>query len=248
MTEVFQKTALVTGASGGIGKAIALRLAQVGWHLVLHASRDAARLATLKDACEKYGVGVRLWVDDLAQAGAGERFLAALGKDVGIVGYVHVAGVTGEGLAARMKSQALEAAMRVNLMSGMELITALSRGMLAARWGRVVFVGSTVALSGNAGQSTYGASKLGQVGYVRSLARELGSRNVTANVIAPGWIETDMTLDILNRKRQELEASVPLGRIGRPDDVAAAVGFLLSDDAGYITGQTICVNGGLWMV
>lgn len=165
-----------------------------------------------------------------------------------VTGFVHAAGITGDGLAARLKTATAEAVMRVNVLAAMEIFRGLSRGMLPARFGRIVLVGSTVGLAGNAGQALYGASKGALVGWARSLARELAPRGITVNVVAPGWIETAMTGDILETNRAELESTIPLGRIGRPAEVAGAVAFLMGDDGAYVTGQTLAVNGGLWML
>lgn len=243
------RRALVTGASGGIGAACAERLAADGWDLVLHASSDPARLDDLAAHCRAAGAEVTLWTRDLASAGDADDELKEIMAAGGpLTGLVHAAGVSGDGLAARAKPETIAEVLEINLAAAMHLVRGISRGLLRSRWGRIVLVGSTAGLAGNAGQAVYAASKQGLIGYARALARELGGRGVTANVVAPGWIETAMTSDILNRKRDEIVASVPLGRVGQPREVAATVGFLMSDEAGYITGQTVCVNGGLWMV
>lgn len=242
-----RRRALVTGASGGIGAAVAERLAADGWDLVLHASRDAARLEPLAERCRARGADVAVWIRDLAEPEA-DRGLAELLAAGPVTGFVHAAGITGDGLAARLKTATAEAVMRVNVLAAMEIFRGLSRGMLPARFGRIVLVGSTVGLAGNAGQALYGASKGALVGWARSLARELAPRGITVNVVAPGWIETAMTGDILETNRAELESTIPLGRIGRPAEVAGAVAFLMGDDGAYVTGQTLAVNGGLWML
>lgn len=239
---------LITGASGGIGAACARELASRGHDLILHASTDPDRLADLADACRAAGARVDVWVCDLAAENPVEGLREVVAAGEPVTGFVHAAGVTGNGLAVRQSAAVAEQVLRVNLLSAMLIFPELARGMLPARRGRVVLVGSTVGLAGNAGQAAYGASKGGLVGWARSLAREVAPRGITVNVVAPGWIETAMTSDILESKRAELEAAIPLGRIGRPDEVAAAVAFLMDEQAGYITGQTLCINGGLWMI
>lgn len=238
---------LITGASGGIGAAVAERLAREGWDLLLHASRDEGRLAGTAARCRAAGVDVAPWVRDLREPEADTGLLDAIGERP-VTGFVHAAGITGDGLAARLKSATAESVMRVNVLSAMEIFRGLARGMLPARSGRIVLIGSTVGLAGNAGQTTYAASKGALIGWARSLARELAPRGITVNVVAPGWIETPMTGDILEAKRAELAAAIPLGRIGRPEDVAGAVAFLMGGDGAYVTGQTLAVNGGLWML
>ena len=239
--------ALVTGAGGGIGTAVAERLARDGWDLILHASRDEARLVDPAARCRAAGADVACWLRDLGEPDADHGLADVIG-DRPVTGFVHAAGITGDGLAARLKSATAEAVLRINVLSAMEIFRGLARGMLPARNGRIVLIGSTVGLAGNAGQAVYGASKGALVGWARSLARELAPRGITVNVVAPGWIETPMTNDILETKRAELAAAIPLGRIGRPEDVAGAVAFLMGKDGAYVTGQTIAVNGGLWML
>lgn len=242
------RRALVTGASGAIGAACAQRLAAAGWDLVLHASHDEARLDALRAQVEAAGRRADVWIADLAQPWDETAVAEALAGSTPLVGLVHAAGITADGMALRLSSDTAERAWRLHVLAAMLLVKAMGRDLLRARWGRVVLVGSTAALAGNAGQTVYTACKQALVGYARSLARELAPRGVTANVVAPGWIETAMSAAILEARREQITATIPVGRVGTPDEVAAAVVFLMGAEAGYITGQTLAVNGGLWMV
>lgn len=240
------RTALVTGASGAIGAACARRLARQGWDLLLHYRR--APDDTLTQDCVASGATVRWWQADLAQGDWTESLRNVLQEGNGVSGVVHAAGNTGEGLIARIGDDRIDETLAIHVRAAAIIVRECSRYLLRTRFGRIVLIGSTVGLSGNAGQSIYAAAKMGQVGLVRAWTRELARRGITSNVVAPGWIETDMTVDILNRNRDALEQEIPAARIGQPDDVAAAVAFLMTEEAGYISGQTVPVNGGLWMV
>ncbi|MBF2735830.1 MAG: 3-oxoacyl-ACP reductase FabG [Betaproteobacteria bacterium AqS2] len=240
-----KRTALVTGASRGIGAAVLARLAAAG--LRVHGTATTAAGAAAIDArlaeLGAEGSGVAFRADEEADYEA----LAAAVPAVDVL--VCNAGVTRDGMFMRMAEDDMRAVLEVNLLAPMRLAKQYVRGMAKARFGRIIMVSSVIARLGNAGQANYAASKAGLEGLVRSLAREFGARAVTANAVAPGFIDTDMTKDVLvGDVRDRLLAQIPLGRTGAAEEVAELVAFLASDAAGYITGATLPVNGGLDMV
>jgi 3-oxoacyl-[acyl-carrier protein] reductase len=244
------RIALVTGASQGIGEAVALRLAAQGARLVLAARNEerlkevAAKIAALSAT----GGAAHVLPLDLARPetiGAAIKSLPAEFGEVEIL--VNNAGVTADNLLLRMSLDDWERVLRTNLTGAFALTQALIRGMVRRRWGRVISISSVVGLMGNAGQTNYAASKAGIIGFSKSLARELGSRNITVNVVAPGYIETAMTEKLPEANRQHLSSAITLGRLGTVDDIAAAVAFLASDEAAYITGETLNVSGGMYI-
>ena len=239
--------ALVTGASRGIGKAIALELGKHGAVVVGTATtpEGAEKIGTYLEQAGVKGAGVVLEVREAAQVDA---VLDAVEKDFGVPTIlVNNAGITRDNLAMRMKDEEWDAVIDTNLKSVFRLCKAVMRGMMKARQGRIINVTSVVGHAGNPGQANYCAAKAGVAGMSRSLARELGSRNITVNCVAPGFIDTDMTRVLEEGQRQALVANVPLGRFGQPEDVAAAVVFLASPGAAYVTGTTLHVNGGMYM-
>jgi len=243
MTDSTQKIALVTGASRGIGAAIAQGLAEQGF-FVAGTATSADGAAGIADALGDNGTGLELRVNDtdsVAQA------LKTLTDNHGApVVLVNNAGVTRDNLFLRMKEAEWDEVIDTNLTSLYRLTKPLLRGMMKARWGRIVNIGSVVGRMGNAGQTNYVASKAGLEGFTRSLAAEVGSRNITVNAVAPGFIETDMTAELTEEVRSAMLERVPLGRMGVVSEVAGLVNYLTSDAAGYITGETIHMNGGLY--
>jgi 3-oxoacyl-[acyl-carrier protein] reductase len=240
------KLALVTGASRGIGRAIALELARAGATVVGTATTAQGASDTgraLAEAGAK-GAGRTLDVRDAAQCDALLVALQAEFGDVAIL--VNNAGITRDNLALRMKDAEWDDVMETNLKAVFRLSRGVMRGMMKARWGRIVNITSVVGASGNAGQANYAAAKAGVVGLTKSLARELGSRGITVNCVAPGFIDTDMTRALAPAQREALSA-IPLGRLGAPEDIAAAVAYLASAAAGYVTGCVLHVNGGMYM-
>lgn len=241
------QVALVTGASRGIGRAIALELGRLGATVVATATtaQGAANISEFLAAAGVNGEGAELEVREQAQLDA---LIAHIEKTYGAVQIlVNNAGITRDNLAMRMKDDEWDAVLDTNLKAVFRLSKAVMRGMMKARQGRIINVTSVVGHSGNPGQANYCAAKAGVAGMTRSLARELGSRNITVNCVAPGFINTDMTKDLDDQQRSTLLSSIPLARLGTPEDVAAAVGFLASPGAAYVTGSTIHVNGGMYL-
>jgi 3-oxoacyl-[acyl-carrier protein] reductase len=237
------RVALVTGASRGIGAAIAARLAAD--HYVVGTATSEAGAQTVADVLGESGEGMVLRVDDDASVSAA---LEQLSESCGMPSVVvNNAGVTRDNLLIRMKPEEWQTVIDTNLGALYRVVKPCLRAMMKARWGRVVNLSSVVARMGNPGQSNYVASKAGIEGFTRALAAEVGSRGITVNAIAPGFIETDMTAELNDEQVTQMLARVPLGRMGSADDVAEAVAFLASDGAGYITGETLSVNGGLHM-
>jgi 3-oxoacyl-[acyl-carrier protein] reductase len=241
------KVALVTGASRGIGRAIALELARQGAVVVGTATSESGAQAigeALTQAGSK-GAGRVLDVRDPAQCDA---LVASVQKELGdILVLVNNAGIVRDNLALRMKDAEWDEVIETNLRPAFRLARAVMRGMMKARWGRIISITSVVAASGNAGQANYAAAKAGVAGMTRSLARELGSRNITVNCVAPGFIDTDMTRALSEEQRNALVGQIPLGRLGKPEDIAAAVAFLASPAGDYVTGTVLHVNGGMFM-
>lgn len=242
--ELEGKLALVTGASRGIGKAIALELAACGATVVGTATSvaGAQQITDMLAACG--GRGVVLNVDDAA---ACEGLVAELGKEGGPHILVNNAGITRDNLAMRLKDDDWQAVIDTNLSAVFRLSRAVLRNMTKARSGRIINITSVVGSSGNPGQANYAAAKAGVAGMARAMARELGSRNITVNCVAPGFIETDMTRALNETQTAAIVGQIPLGRLGEAADIANAVSFLAGPRAGYITGTTLHVNGGMYM-
>ncbi|TDU31593.1 3-oxoacyl-[acyl-carrier-protein] reductase [Panacagrimonas perspica] len=237
--------ALVTGASRGIGRAIAERLAAEGAKVVGTATSEAGR-AAISAWLEPMGGQAR--VLNVTDAAASEALVEEVGKSLGpITVLVNNAGVTRDTLLLRMKDEDWDAVLATDLTSVFRLSRLVLRGMMKAKKGRIVSIGSVVGSMGNPGQANYCAAKAGVIGFSKSLAREIGSRGITVNVVAPGFIDTDMTKDLGEAARTALLGQVPIGRLGSPADIASAVAFLASPEAGYITGETLHVNGGMHM-
>jgi 3-oxoacyl-[acyl-carrier protein] reductase len=241
------QVALVTGASRGIGKAIAAALAKDG-AIVIGTATSAAGAEGITQALGALGEknrGVVLNVDDAA---AIEPLLGEIKKSVGAVGIlVNNAGITRDTLAMRMKDEDWDAVMQTNLSAVFRLSRAVLRDMMKAKTGRIINITSVVGHSGNPGQLNYAAAKAGVAGMTRALAREIGSRNITVNCVAPGFIATDMTKDLGEAQQAALLAQIPLGRLGSAEDIASAVSFLASPGAAYVTGTTLHVNGGMYV-
>ena len=247
MLKLDGKTALVTGASQGIGEAVARRLADQGARVVL-AARNEERLRRLAAEIDAGGGCARPLVLDMTQPETfGER-LKSLPEDYGTVDVlVNNAGITADNLLARMSLDDWERVLRTNLTGAFALTKEVIRGMMKKRWGRVISVSSVVGLMGNAGQANYAAAKAGIIGFSKSLARELGSRNITVNVVAPGYVRTAMTEKLPEASREELTGAIALKRLGTVDDIAWAVLYLASEEAGYVTGHTLNISGGLYI-
>jgi 3-oxoacyl-[acyl-carrier protein] reductase len=245
MFDLAGKAALVTGASGGIGGAIAKTLHGAGAKVMLAGTKQD-KLNALKSA-----LGERAYVvtADLADPGAGDRLVKACEDSFGQLDIlVNNAGLTKDGLAMRMKDEDWAKVIEVDLTSGFRLARAALRGMMKRRWGRIIGIGSVVGSTGNPGQANYAAAKAGMVGLTKALAAEVASRGITVNCVAPGFIATAMTEILSDEQKAKLAAAIPLGRQGTPEEVAACVLFLASEESRYVTGHTLHVNGGLAMI
>jgi 3-oxoacyl-[acyl-carrier protein] reductase len=240
-----RRVALVTGASRGIGRAIADALAADGCVVIGTATSDAGAAAIDERLGAGGGAGLRL---DVADPDSVATVLSTIGERFGAPAIlVNNAGITRDNILLRMKEDEWQDVIDTNLTAIYRLSKAVLRGMTRARWGRIISITSVVGAMGNAGQSNYAATKAGAAGFTRALAREVGARNITVNAVAPGFIDTDMTRALNDEQRQLMLGQIPLGRLGEPEEIAATVAFLASDAGGYITGETLHVNGGMYM-
>lgn len=241
------RTAFVTGASRGIGKACALALARQGCRVAL-AARDAVKLEEVAGEIRQAGGEAYAVTLDINSP---ESIKEAFSKTAKEFGPIHIlvnnAGITKDGLAMRMKKEDWDSVVQVNLTGSFLCIQQVLSGMMKERWGRIINITSVVGQAGNPGQANYVASKAGVIGLTKSLAQEIASRSITVNAVSPGFIETDMTHVLTPEQKEKIMASIPLKRLGQPEDIAAAVAFLASDAASYITGHVLSVNGGMYM-
>lgn len=246
--ELSGRVAVVTGASRGIGRAVAVRLAALGARVYAGYVRGAEEAAQTAELAAQQGGDVVPLRFDVASA---EETSDAIRHVVGEAGKIDIlvnnAGMTVDALAVRLPVEEWDRVMAVNLRGTFNCTKAVLRPMIRARYGRIVNISSVIGQMGNAGQAAYSAAKAGVIGFTRAMARELGSRNITVNAVAPGFVETEMTAGLPEERRREYLSLIPLGRLGSPDDVAAVVAFLAGPGAGYLTGQVIGVNGGLYM-
>jgi len=239
--------ALVTGASRGIGKAIARALAEAGYRVIGTATGDTGVAQIQNDLCADFPDALALPLN-VTDDDSIDRMLAELeSRELKPDVLVNNAGITRDNLLLRMKDEEWDDVIQTNLTAIFKLSKRLVRSMLKARTGRIINIGSVVGASGNPGQANYAAAKAGMIGFTKSLAREVANRGITVNAVAPGFIDTDMTQGLAEEHRTQMLAQVPCGRLGRADEVAAAVVFLASDSAAYITGETLHVNGGMYM-
>jgi 3-oxoacyl-[acyl-carrier protein] reductase len=243
MFDLSGKNAIVTGASGGLGNGIARALHAQGAKVVLSGTKEEALKKLQAELGERAFVAIANLSDPAAPAALLKEAEKQLGGGVDIL--VNNAGLTRDGLAVRMKDEDWDAVINVNLTAAFRLTRAALRGMMSRRWGRIISITSIVGVTGNAGQINYAASKAGLIGLTKSLAQEMGERAITVNTVAPGFINTSMTDALSEEQKQRLLPNIPAGYIGEPKDVAGAVVFLASEEARYITGQTIHVNGGM---
>lgn len=243
------RTALVTGAGRGIGRAIAIALARAGHRIAINYQSSDAAANDAAEIIRAAGGTAATFKADVSDTDQVKALFEAVAKELGDVEIlVNNAGITRDTLLMRMKDEEWDRVLATNLRSVMLCTRAATRAMMKARFGRIISISSVSGLAGNAGQTNYAAAKAGIIGFTKSVARELASRGVTANAIAPGFIETDMTGALSEDVRASALAAIPAGRMGSPEDVANAVVFLASDEAGYITGQTLAVDGGMTMM
>jgi len=245
MLDLSGKSALVTGASGGIGGAIAHALARQGATVGL----SGTRVSALEAVAAEIGPSARVIPADLGRDGGAEALVRDAESQLnGLDIVVSNAGVTRDGLVMRMSDEDWQTVIEVNLSAAFRLARAALRGMMKKRWGRIIGITSVVGVTGNPGQVNYAASKAGMIGMFKALAQEVASRGITANCVAPGFIETEMTASLPEASQKAILDRIPMGRLGTPEDVAACVGYLASEEAAYVTGQTFHVNGGMTMM
>ena len=245
MFDLTGKCALVTGASGGIGRTIAKQLKVQGAVVGL----SGTRVEVLQALADELGDGAHVLPADLSSTEGVDLLISDARAAIGNIDIlVNNAGLSRDNLAMRMKDDDWKLVLDVNLTSSFRLSKACLRGMMKARWGRIIGITSIVGVTGNAGQANYAASKAGMIGMSKSLAQEVASRGITVNCIAPGFIETPMTDDLTEEQKSEIMRSIPAGKMGTPEDIASSVVYLSSEEAAYVTGQTIHVNGGMAMI
>lgn len=243
-----KQTAIVTGGSRGIGKAVAVRLAKDGMNLVINYRGNSAAAEETERLCRELGVEVLLVQGDVSRAEDCEKLAAQAKEAFGRVDVlVNNAGITRDGLLARMTEEDFRAVLDVNLVGPWNMMKAVNRIMMKQRYGRIVNLSSVTGLMGNMGQTNYAAAKAGILGMTKSYAREVASRGITVNAVAPGFIDTDMTEAMPEGAKDKIVTGIPMGRTGKPEDVAEAVAFLASEQAGYITGEVLRVDGGMAM-
>lgn len=240
--------ALVTGGSRGIGKAICLELAQQGVHIAVNYSGNKQKAEDVAKECQSHGVEAMVIQGNVADSSSVQMMVKSVIEKFGSIEIlVNNAGITKDNLIMRMKEEDFDAVIDTNLKGVFNCAKAVSRSMMKQRYGRIINISSVVGVMGNAGQANYVASKAGVIGLTKSLARELANRNIRANAIAPGFIETEMTDELADETKEELLKQIPLAMLGKPEDVARVVTFLASDAASYMTGQTLHVDGGMVM-
>lgn len=242
------RLALVTGASRGIGKAIAENLGKAGF-IVAGTATSEAGAENITKAFAEAGIKGQGFVVNVSDSESIDNLLASLKEVYGKTpeALINNAGITRDNLLMRMSDDEWDSILNTNLKSIFKLSKACMRGMMKAKWGRIINIGSVVGTTGNPGQTNYAAAKAAVIGFSKSLAKEIGARGITVNVVAPGFIDTDMTQALDDAQRDTLSKTIPLNRLGKPEEIAAAVGFLASEGGGYITGETIHVNGGMSM-
>lgn len=243
-----KKVCLVTGSSRGLGRAMALELAQRGFAVAVHYARSAGPAEEVAEAIRQAGGRASVFSGDVADPAACADLVKAVTSELGSLDVlVNNAGITKDGLVMRMKDADWQAVVDTNLSSAFYLSKAVLRGMLGRKWGRIINISSVVGLMGNPGQANYVAAKAGIIGLTKALAREYGAKGITVNAVAPGFIESDMTANLSGELKEAYLAQISAGRFGQPEEVAKAVAFLASEDAGYINGQTLTVDGGMVM-
>lgn len=241
-----RKTALITGASRGIGRAIALKYAKNGYNIAINYIGDVSLAEGVKKECEAFGVIANIYEADVSSYSACEQMVDKIIADFGKIDVlINNAGITKDTLLMRMDENMFQSVINVNLTSVFNMCKTVTKYMMKARSGRIVNISSIVGIFGNAGQCNYSASKAGIIGFTKSLAKEIGRRGITVNAVAPGFIETPMTAVLPEETKQKMLSTISLSRFGQPEDIANAIFFFTSDEASYITGQVLVVDGGM---